>query len=265
MAAVINKQTFDEWTAAVERGDWAKATTFLAGDITVNGDATLGEAYIQELKAENMNGSRREIIIVDEETGDIAARFVNLPTTKALDASEEWTEQTLYSFNDGKISSIQSLQGANIKELKSENSPAHHDSAAQDTNQTDLRLLYTEYIDSINALTMDKHFGSFCHDAVTHNYHTYQRDAYREMIESSFEEIKGLHFTIERLIVDTGKQRVAARLGFTGVPSKEFRGIPPTGNSVRFSEHAFYQFQQGRIKQVWSLLDLEAYKRSVGS
>lgn len=74
-----------------------------------------------------------------------------------------------------------------------------------------------------------------------------------------------LGFTIERLVVNEEAQQVAARLGFTGVPIREFRGIAATGNAVRFREHAFYQLERGQIRQVWSLLDLAAYRASMAS
>lgn len=80
------------------------------------------------------------------------------------------------------------------------------------------------------------------------------------MIESSFDDIRGLHFSVEELVVDDDSAQIAARLGFTGLPVRSFRGIEPTGKEVRFSEHAYYKLHQGRIFWVTSLLDLEAYR-----
>ncbi|KAJ2974716.1 hypothetical protein NQ176_g5911 [Zarea fungicola] len=262
----INHTSFTDWLAAVEHADWNKAETLLAGNVIVNGKAVARHAYIYILQKENIRTKKLEMCIIDDESGDIAARLMHLDTGGSPSLSEQFTEQTLFSFTDGKISTIQSLGALNSttdrKETDTTAKSASHSGANQEGN---LHQFYTNYIDSINNHTMEATFGSFCRDMVTHNHHSYTRDEYREMIESSFEEISGLHFTIERLLVNHQTQRVAARLGFTGVPTKAFRGIQPTGKGVIFSEHAFYQLERGKIKQVWSLLDLEAYRVSIRS
>lgn len=262
----INHTNLTAWLAAVEHADWNKAEALLAVEIIVNGKAVARHAYVQILQKENVRTKKLDICIIDDESGAIAARLLHLETGGSLSPREQFTEQTLFSFTDGKISTIQSLTGPYSTADRKETDTIEKETPLSGTNQeNNLRQFYTKYIDSINSLTMEATFGSFCQDAVTHNNHRYKRDEYREMIESSFEEISGLHFTIERLLVNHQTQQVAARLAFTGVPTKEFRGIQPTGKGVIFSEHAFYQLEQGKIKQVWSLLDLEAYRVSIRS
>ncbi|KAJ6783273.1 hypothetical protein PWT90_06151 [Aphanocladium album] len=256
--------TFSGWCDAIRNGAWDNAESFLATDVIVNGASTPRHVYIQQLMEANFETAHLDLCIIDDETFEIAARFLIPCPPEAISRDDEWTEQNLYSVVNGKISAIQILAGANKR-----NSSAPKNELKSKTwtrallQATELRKFYTEYIDSINALTMGNHFDAQCRDIVRHNYHDYGRDEYREMIESSFREISGLRFTIESLIVNEDTQQVAARLGFTGVPTKEFRGIPPTGSSVKFSEHAFYQLEEGRIKEVWSLLDLAAYRRSI--
>lgn len=257
---------FSTWSAANRSCEWDVAESLLAPDVIVNGASTTGHAYIQKLRDEKFESSILDICIVDDEKPEIAARFLVPNSTEPISEGEEWTQQNLYTVANGKISVIQELTGTNnIADPISKPGSQAKTTGATTLGATELRRFYTEYIDSINTLTMADHFDRFCHDSVTHNYHSYGRDEYREMIESSFEDISGLHFTIEGLIVNEESQRLAARLGFTGVPTQEFRGIPPTGRAVKFSEHAFYQIQDGRITQVWSLLDLAAYQASMGA
>ncbi|XWW94751.1 hypothetical protein V2A60_002699 [Cordyceps javanica] len=260
-----NQLIFSQWIVAIRKRDWEYAETFLATDVIVNENTMARRAYIQRLRNARFETASLDVCIADDEAAVIAARFVlSRPPEPTLGQGEEWTEQTLFSLVNGKISSIQVLAGPNQSAV-----PGCADQSGEKTESakalrtSELRKFYTRYIDSINTLTMRGHFDDFCQDTVTHNYINYSRDEYREMIESSFEDISGLHFTIESLIVNEEAQQVAARLGFTGVPTKEFRGIAPTGKPVRFGEHAFYQLEKGRIKQVWSLLDLEAYKSSI--
>jgi predicted ester cyclase len=37
-----------------------------------------------------------------------------------------------------------------------------------------------------------------------------------------------------------------------------FFGLAPTGRRISFCEHVFYRFRDGRIAQVWSLIDRDA-------
>lgn len=256
-----NPTLLQKWASAVAAGDWAAVEGVLAPSLSVNGVTRTRSSYIQELRSKQQI-TKLDLLIGNDEKPEIAARFLCNDPSEAVSQGEEWTEQGFYSFTDGSISSMQSMAGANTAGT---HLPIKDEEASESTAAADLCKFYTDYIESINTLTMGEHFDTFCQDAVVHNYHSYTREEYKQMIESSFEEITGLHFTIEKLLVNTTGQQVAARLGFTGVPTKEFRGIPPTGKCVRFSEHAFYQLEQGRIRQVWSLLDLEAYRKSMAS
>jgi predicted ester cyclase len=56
---------------------------------------------------------------------------------------------------------------------------------------------------------------------------------------------------------------VGARLDFRCTPVGEFLGFPPTGRTVEFSENVFYRFREGRIAEVWSLVDREAVRRQM--
>ncbi|ATY64104.1 polyketide cyclase [Cordyceps militaris] len=255
---------FSHWFSAIQNGYWNTAETFLASDVVVNGKSLTRHACIQKLQDDKFNTAQLDMCIVDDESAEIAARFL---FPRPPDQTEAWTAQTLFTIVHDKLSTIQFLADRNYSAAPlSKTEPMGKKVApAQGLNTSDLRAFYTDYIDSINTRTMRGHFDASCQDVVTHNHVDYTRDAYREMIESSFDDISGLRFTIERLVVNEEAQQVAARLGFTGVPIREFRGIAATGNAVRFSEHAFYQLERGQIRQVWSLLDLAAYRASMAS
>ncbi|KAM3497058.1 hypothetical protein MY10362_009575 [Beauveria mimosiformis] len=258
--------TFSQWLDALWNGDWGHAETFVADDVIVNGSSMAGHAYIQKLKDENFETARLDLCIVDDERAELAARFVFPRSPEPLDKDKEWTAQTFFSFANDKIAAVQALAGANKSAGPEPNGQTNQETALPKTlTSLDLRKFYTDYIDSINTRTMRDRFQEFCRGVVVHNYFSYVRRQYRGLIESSFDEISGLRFTIERLIVNEETQQVAARLAFTGVPTKNFRGIAPTGNPVSFGEHALYQLEEGRIKQVWSLLDLAAYQASIAS
>jgi predicted ester cyclase len=48
---------------------------------------------------------------------------------------------------------------------------------------------------------------------------------------------------------------VACRLVFDCTPQHEFLGFSPNGAQLLFAEHVFYQFRDGRIAALSSLID----------
>lgn len=79
---------------------------------------------------------------------------------------------------------------------------------------------------------------------------------YRQMLERDFREIPDLHFNIDLLISDP--PYIASRLRFDCTPSGTFLGLPVNGTRVSFTENVFYEFRNGRIEQVWSVIDKAA-------
>jgi predicted ester cyclase len=76
------------------------------------------------------------------------------------------------------------------------------------------------------------------------------------MLERDFSEIPDLHFNI--LLLNSDPPCVASRLGFICTPKGKFLGLPVNGKKVSFTENVFYQFQEGKIEHVWSVIDKAA-------
>ena len=51
---------------------------------------------------------------------------------------------------------------------------------------------------------------------------------------------------------------MAARLLFDCTPVGGFLGLPVNGRRVSFAENVFYGFADGRIEEVWSVIDRAA-------
>jgi predicted ester cyclase len=73
------------------------------------------------------------------------------------------------------------------------------------------------------------------------------------MLERDFKEIPDLQFNIELLICDP--PHVASRLQFDCRPNGLFLGLPVNGRRVVFTENVFYRFHDGRVAEVWSVVD----------
>ncbi len=121
----------------------------------------------------------------------------------------------------------------------------------------ELERIYRGYLDALNDRRLAD-LGQFVHDEVTRNGRTMTCQQYAQFIADDVDAIPDLRYTIDQLV--SGDGTVAARLWFDCTPVREFAGIPVNGARVQFAEHVFYRFRDGRIEQVWSLIDTNAIR-----
>ncbi|PBB43950.1 ester cyclase [Mesorhizobium sp. WSM3866] len=119
----------------------------------------------------------------------------------------------------------------------------------------DLASLYKDYIACLNEQDWDN-LGRFIGDEVQYNGETVGLSGYRRMLEGDFQAIPDLRFNIELLVSEP--PRVAARLHFDCRPKGMLFGLPVNGRRVTFAENVFYEIQDGRIREVWSVIDKAA-------
>lgn len=119
----------------------------------------------------------------------------------------------------------------------------------------ELAHIYRDYIACLNRQDWPA-LGQFVHDGVAHNARPLGLAGYRAMLERDFREIPDLRFNIELLISEP--PRIAARLTFDCTPVGTFLGLAVNGKRVSFFENVFYQFDDGKIRQVWSVIDKAA-------
>ena len=84
---------------------------------------------------------------------------------------------------------------------------------------------------------------------------------YRAMLERDFDEIPDLQFNIQLLISDP--PYVASRLDFNCTPKGMFLGLHVNGTRVSFTENVFYEFREGKIEDVWSIIDKAAVEAQI--
>ncbi|MEZ2333224.1 ester cyclase [Mesorhizobium sp. RCC_202] len=118
-----------------------------------------------------------------------------------------------------------------------------------------LTHVYRGYIACLNDQDWDN-LGRFVGDAVQYNGETIGLEGYRGMLESDFTAIPDLRFNIEFLVCEP--PRVAVRLHFDCHPKGVLFGLPVHGKRVTFAENVFYEFRDGRIREVWSVIDKAA-------
>lgn len=116
----------------------------------------------------------------------------------------------------------------------------------------DPETLYRAYIACLNAQDWER-LGTYVQDDATHNGRSLGLAGYRAMLENDYREIPDLRFQIALLVADAG--HVAARLQFDCTPMGDFLGLPVNGQRVQFTENVFYTFRDGKIAEVWSVID----------
>ena len=118
-----------------------------------------------------------------------------------------------------------------------------------------LAEIYRGYIACLNRQDWPS-LSQFVHEDVRYNGKLAGLSGYREMLEADFRAIPDLFFDIELLI--TEPPRVASRLRFDCTPTAMLFGLPVNGRKVQFAENVFYELRDGRIADVWSIIDKAA-------
>jgi predicted ester cyclase len=121
--------------------------------------------------------------------------------------------------------------------------------------EADLSEAYCDYIACLNQQDWTQ-LDRFVHDDVRRNGQRLGLSGYRAMLERDFHEIPDLHFDIQLLISEP--PRIASRLAFNCTPKAKFLGLDVNGRRVSFTENVFYEFREGKIWQVWSIVDKAA-------
>lgn len=120
---------------------------------------------------------------------------------------------------------------------------------------TDLSDVYRAYIACLNARDLQR-LAAFVHDDASHNGRPFGVSGYREMLEKDYRDIPDLFFDVELLVCEP--PRIASRIRFNCSPVGEFLGLQVNGRRISFAENVFYEFRDGKIAEVWSVIDKAA-------
>lgn len=71
-----------------------------------------------------------------------------------------------------------------------------------------------------------------------------------------------LHITVEDTIAEGDK--VVGRNSLTGTHSGDYMGLSPTGIRVVYSEIFIFRLSEGRIAEIWGVVDVVAQLRQLG-
>ncbi len=122
--------------------------------------------------------------------------------------------------------------------------------------------MYEAYIACLNARSWSQ-LGEFVAADVVHNGRPLGVDGYRAMLEENCRDIPDLQFNADLVVANDG--HVACRLRFDCTPVQDFLGVPVNGRRVVFHEHAIYTLKDGKIAEVFSIIDKAAIEAQLRS
>ena len=128
--------------------------------------------------------------------------------------------------------------------------------------ETRLADLYRGYIRCLNSQDWEN-LGTYVGQDVRYNGQVVGLDGYRQAREAEFRAIPDLHFDVQLLIAD--ETTVASRLNFDISPQGTFLGLPVNGRRISFSENVFYELAEGKIANVWSIVDKAAIEAQLSA
>ncbi len=127
-------------------------------------------------------------------------------------------------------------------------------------DERNLSDIYRSYLDCLNERDWSS-LGQFVDKDVIYNGRPIGLSGYREMLEQDVRDIPDLRFSLEMLV--TEPPIVASRLKFDCRPSHRFLGLDVNGKRISFTENVFYAFRDGKIAQVWSVIDKTAIEKQL--
>jgi predicted ester cyclase len=122
--------------------------------------------------------------------------------------------------------------------------------------------VYRRYIACLNARALEA-LGEFVADDVTRNGQRLGLEGYRAMLEGNYRDIPDLRFRADWIAAE--ETRLACRLGFDCSPIGEFLGVKVNGKRIVFHEHALYTLRDGKISEVWSIIDKAEIEAQAGA
>lgn len=124
----------------------------------------------------------------------------------------------------------------------------------------ELHDFYRAYIACLNAQAWHD-LSRFVAGDVIHNGRRLGLAGYRDMLAEDFAMIPDLAFRPGPVVAEA--PFIAARLDFDCTPRATFLGLAVDGRRVTFAENVFYEIRDGRIGQVWSVIDKAAIEAAL--
>ncbi|MFJ8822999.1 ester cyclase [Streptomyces sp. NPDC102467] len=89
------------------------------------------------------------------------------------------------------------------------------------------------------------------------------RQALKRVYAVLLQAFPDLRVSVEEVIAEG--DRLAIRNTVTGTHAGEYQGLAPTGKSVRYDEMFVFRFTDGRVTEIWGVVDVLTQLRQLGA
>ena len=166
-------------------------------------------------------------------------------------------------FIDGKISRIPLAMEwpAIMRQLQDPTAEYHFDSAeiprnpGRTVSAKELENTLKDYVQCLNAWNQDKEILDCLQPQVIINGVELTNKQFKHRITELIKTIPDLQVTLKTSLLDMPLQRAAAQLELVGRPIGPVEGIAPTGARIRVTESVIWEFQEGKLLRLWSIMD----------
>ena len=137
-------------------------------------------------------------------------------------------------------------------------------SAAQETSNKATVRRFLEAMNTGDAELVSQTIDEVFEPDVKHTpFEVTGTQALKEMVVARlYRAFPDLHITVEELIAEGDK--VVEKDMVTGTHQGEYNGLPPTGKSVSYNEIFIMRFVNGRIAEIWGVVDVFSQLRQLG-
>ena len=131
------------------------------------------------------------------------------------------------------------------------------------------KATYGRYVDVINAhdaesisKKIDEVFESDLQINLQLPFEVTGAQALKQVVMTLLRSFPDFHVTVEDSIAEGDK--VVARLSIAGTNQGEYMGRPPTGKPVTYDQIVILRFTNGRIAEMWGVVDALAAMQQLG-
>lgn len=267
-------EAFNTWVIAAAARDKAALESTLAGTVYFNELPPFKphediDAFIAATVDVEIKDTYVDALVVDKPAKKITSRLVHFTEPRSDGSKGEWSKIVFVHFDDnGKVSRIHSLAENPILDQIREGvlTPPVGRSAKVATvapllSTEEIDTFYHGYIDILTNHTVAENFPKLVHEQFSHDVTPLSLQIFIDVVEEFSNEIQGLAFELKDLVRDEDTQQIGALVGLSGLPVKKFRGVDPTGKPADFDEYCIYTLKEGKIKSLWSVWDINTYKK----
>lgn len=241
----------DAFLTKANEGEWDLIHEHVQPVVTYNGKPETRDEFTRRIAEKTIRGDlkyRMDGVTTDEASKSLAGRLI--ATSKDADGtpSEVW-DMILFTVEDGKIARFYQIQSQFNRHPKGSTVPAFTTKPSKNPlPAAQLKQAYMKYIHDLNARCVHTTVADRFAEEVAVGGQTLGHQHLKGFfVNLILPAAAGLKYVVEEMVVDAGKQQLAAKLSIQGDPESERMQERFGRHGVKLDEIAMYGFTDGKI------------------